>query len=149
MDPQFAFFDNPLGGFLKSCPYLQSGESGNIIKLGDVIPPLPPSRGEFALSEFLISTALGEGRSRGNGQNGSRSASLDSLVTATKFVMGLTDHDNCRKGKPRWACKAGTAPHEAIRRLDQMAALGSVFSPGGMRVTCTQGRFWGQSSSQK
>ena len=39
MDPQFAFFDNPLGGFLKSCPNLQSGEGGNIVELGDVIPP--------------------------------------------------------------------------------------------------------------
>ena len=40
MDPQFAFFDNPLGGFLKSCPNLQSGEGCNIVELGDVIPPL-------------------------------------------------------------------------------------------------------------
>ena|GEM_PF-2897315 len=45
MDPQFAFFDNPLGGFLKSCPNLQSGEGCNIVELGDVIPPLRGAKG--------------------------------------------------------------------------------------------------------
>jgi len=44
MDPQFAFFDTPLGGFLESCPNLQSGEGGNIVDLGDVIPPFREAR---------------------------------------------------------------------------------------------------------
>jgi len=96
MDPQFAFFDNPLGGFLKSCPNLQSGE----------------------------------GRFRRNGENGSRSASLDTLVTATKFVMVLTDRDNDKRGKTAVGMQSRHGPDEAIRRLDQMAVLGSVFSPG-------------------
>lgn len=111
-DPQFAFFDDALGGFLKSCPNLQAVEGGNIVELGDVIPQF---------------NSLGRRSSRGNSQNGSRLASLDTLGTATKFVVGLTDRDNCRKGKPRWGCKAGTAPpqgYSLARRHDQMSRAG-------------------------